>query len=599
MRLSSGIVANASEAIAYLGTALVQTIFSGHVEATLHGMRLPRVAWLGTNASAGLASSPIGQELLGGGNATEVPSAPEGPHLLVPVMLGFAVLFLLLLSLLDSQRRKETEEQLDIPSRGGSLPEWSTFGILALTSYRFYTGFLGATWMPYLLAMEGANLMGERQPLFMGSAKLIYGLSVMLNPIFGLLADQLGDFGVWTGRHAFVIVGVGSAGLGIYGCLVAAHVGSIPWYLLSTTLWMFGEAIADVTTEVLVPELLPPSQYEFSSSLRGLNFVLGGLVGYILLLFSRDLHYNWIYYAYLVVMFLTAAVTLLFLNMQDKSASRSQAGRRPALPLRELFIQAYVLPTRIRGGFPRACLCIFVFSLGASPIFFLLLLVRDIIGIGNGSALQWHFALISIAFYVSAAAAAVLPALSVKTQQSIGSHIESSLEGGAEAAAGGPSNDPLRLQQENEVVRTRWRSMILWTVAFGMFLPLIPLDAFWQTVELRMNFFYLVAILIGGAFGSVYCKFQECTWSLLPEDSDAANALGFASMCKLLGVGVGNFVGGVILNSFVGSDSSAEARSALFYGYLIQCSLCSTLVLLSAYGVHTVAEMAMATKKVS
>merc|ERR1719410_2822422 len=74
-----------------------------------------------------------------------------------------------------SQEAVENEEQ------------WSLVRIIGLCALRFYTGFLSATWLPYLLAMEGQALFGNRQALFMGIAKLIYGVSILLNPIFGLL----------------------------------------------------------------------------------------------------------------------------------------------------------------------------------------------------------------------------------------------------------------------------------------------------------------------------------------------------------------------------------------------------------------------------
>merc|ERR1719215_1807749 len=148
------------------------------------------------------------------------------------------------------------------------LQTWSKVGILCLTSYRFYTGFLSATWMPYLLAMEGRALLGPKQSFFMGTAKLIYGMSIMMNPMFGLVGDQMALVSHWSGRRLFILVGVAAGGLGIYGCMVAAQIGSVSWYLAAVVLWMLGEAMADVTTETLVPELLPRSQYVVGATLR-------------------------------------------------------------------------------------------------------------------------------------------------------------------------------------------------------------------------------------------------------------------------------------------------------------------------------------------
>merc|ERR1719291_716157 len=197
---------------------------------------------------------------------------------------------------------------------GQPLAEWPIVAIVALTSYRFYTGFLSSTWSTYLLAMEGRHLMENRQSVFMGTAKLIYGLSILLNPIFGLLGDHMAVMSHWSGRRLFLLVGVGSGGLGIYGCLVAASTDNVEWYMAATVLWMLGEAMADVTTETLVPELLPKSQYEISSNIRALNFLLGGLAGYVCLIVFRHISYDWLYYGYLLVMIACAFLTLCFIN---------------------------------------------------------------------------------------------------------------------------------------------------------------------------------------------------------------------------------------------------------------------------------------------
>merc|ERR1719282_903246 len=105
--------------------------------------------------------------------------------------------------------------------------------------------------------------------------------------MFGLVGDHTAVMSHWSGRRLFVLLGVGSSSLGIYGCVAAANIGSVWWYLAGVVLWMLGEAMADVTTETLVPELLPRTQYEISSALRSLNFLLGGLAGYGALIIFR------------------------------------------------------------------------------------------------------------------------------------------------------------------------------------------------------------------------------------------------------------------------------------------------------------------------
>ena len=61
---------------------------------------------------------------------------------------------------------------------------------------------------------------------------------------------------------------------------VAAQLGTPPWYLVVTVLGMLGETAVDRTTETLVPELVPRSQFDLAGSTRVLSFLLGGLSGY-------------------------------------------------------------------------------------------------------------------------------------------------------------------------------------------------------------------------------------------------------------------------------------------------------------------------------
>mmetsp|Transcript_139197 Transcript_139197/g.388397 ORF Transcript_139197/g.388397 Transcript_139197/m.388397 type:complete len:648 (-) Transcript_139197:81-2024(-) len=539
--------------------------------------------------------------------------------LLVPVLLGFALVILIVSSLVATgnwkredtgaeqmagsteEREPRFEEAPASPMSVPTLHKWSVAGIVALTSYRFYTGFLSATWMPYLLAMEGHQLMGHRQSIFMGSAKLIYGTSILLNPMFGLMGDQMAVVSHWSGRRLFVLLGVGAGGLGIYGCVVAAQIESVWWYLAATVLWMLGEAMADVTTETLVPELLPRSQYELSSAIRALNFLLGGLVGYGALIAFRHFHYSWLYYGYLLVMIVCAFFTLCFINTDDLGGV-SRPNRRKETSLSALVTQAYYLPAQLDGGFPKACLCLFVFSLGSAPMFFLLLMVRDIIGIKEHVTMQMHFSLLSIAFFVSAALASVMGAAAAGAGGGDGGapsppESRAAAEGGAAAgpeAGAGSATAPTEDKAANrEALISRWRLMVLSTILFGAVAAAIPLVGLMPTVDSRKVAFYVVAILFGFSFGSVYARFQECTWSLLPSGVDVANAMGYAAMCKLAGVGIGNFFAGIILDCSALSSEDSDAGYSLT-GYLIMCFICAGVVLLSGYLAHGVSQVALA-----
>jgi len=442
---------------------------------------------------------------------------------------------------------------------------------MCLTSYRFYTGFLSATWMPYLLAMEGHALIGPKQSFFMGTAKLIYGMSIMMNPMFGLVGDQMAVVSHWSGRRVFILLGVAAGGLGIYGCIVAAQIGSVGWYLAAIVLWMLGEAMADVTTETLVPELLPRSQYDIGGSIRAVNFLLGGLVGYATLIVFRHWHYSWLYYGYMLVMLACAFLTLCFIPTDDLVAKRPK--QRKGLVMNKLVEQAYLLPARMEGGFPKACLCLFVFSLGTAPMFFLLLMVRDLIGIQNHMAMQLQFSIISIIFFISAALVNVLGKFITPSTDEESTNTNRPV---AEAEAGaGTAHDPQTSSQNREAVVLRWRLMVYSTVFFGAVAAAMPVVGLLPNITFRTASFYAIALLFGAAFGTVYSRFQECTWSLLPPGVDIANAMGFAAMSKLAGVGIGNFLAGIILDICASHGHSMS-------GYFIMCTLCASVVLYSA-----------------
>jgi len=507
--------------------------------------------------------------------------------LLMPVLLGFAMLFLMMSSITDWVRRMRGQGAVAAGGPGAvalqapgatkpALHEWSKLAIFAVTSFRFYTGFLSATWMPYLLAMEGHQLMGERQSVFMGSAKLIYGMTIMLNPMFGLVGDQLAVVSHWSGRRLFVLVGVGSAGLGIYGCVVAAQLESTPWYLVATVLWMLGEAMADVTTEAVVPELIPRSQYEVASAIRAQNFLLGGLVGYVALIVFRSFHYSWIYYGYLIVMLVCAFLTLSFIDAGDLAGQ--QRDRDEEVSLSAFLTQAYYMPSRIQGGFPKACLCMFVFSSGSAPMFFLLLMVRDIVGIKDPTDLQIQFSAISIVFFISAAASTVLGA--ILAGPSSGTTSSDTTQG---ANATEAEEQDTQRRAERDQIRSRWWLMVMSTLCFAMVITIIPFLGLISGLHNRTVGFYIFAIAFGFGFGSVYARFQECTWSLLPKGIDVANAMGWAAMCKNAGIGLGNFFVGFILDYFRDGPKAYSLP-----GYFVMCAFCCFVVFLTAFLAHQI-----------
>jgi len=471
----------------------------------------------------------------------------------------------------------ESVDQHSPSSDNGSLrplPERSLSVIVLLTSYRFYTGFLGATWVPFLIAREGSSIIQGASVLstasFMGIAKLIYGFSILLNPFWGLLSDKLAATAPWGGRSVFLLAGVSLAGIGIYGAKVASESHDIAWYLGATTLWMLGEAMADITSETVAPELLPPSQYNLASSVRSMHHLVGALTGYIALIVAAagGLHWRWLYVAYLGLMFLIAVPTVVCMrSLQDRNWT-PRAGRSHTGPILASLFEAYVAPTRYAGGFPRACMCMGVFCLGTGPLFFTLLMLHDLVGLDDDKTQQLHFSCVSITFLLGACITAIwsgLPDEEEPVQQSsrrrgrqssndagtTSALSESSDEGDAANHAGGgdAGAGPLPLGQLG-LSSSRWALMFWSIISFGVVCCVMPTVSLLRTAHMRLMSFYIVAFFLGLAFGSTYSRFQACTWSLLPPHVDIANAMGFAAVAKLTGVGLGNFIAGFVLDGF-------------------------------------------------
>jgi len=429
-------------------------------------------------------------------------------------------------------------------------PLWAIGG---LTIYRFYTGFLSATWLPYLLAMEGAELWRDNQALFMGIAKLIYGASILLTPLFGLLGDQVSMKSHALGRRLFIRLGVMVAAAGIFACHWAAPRGHFWAFGIGLLVWRVGEGLLDVTIEAICPEMLPPEQFEISSAIRASMFLIGGLMGYVMIAVFAHVHYSWLYHGYLVMMFACAVPPLLLISHDSPriAARRASLSQQPFL---QSCIDAYVRPSQFQGGFPLACVCIFVFSCGSAPMFFLLLMLRDLVGIQERISLQMHFSLISTDFFLSAAVAAALNAV---------------------LAPRAPKT-PGRTSAFTEVRANSFRVTAASVIGFGVAALLMPFVYLFPTQEARINAFYIISALLGATFGCCYARFQDCTWQLLPPNVETANAMGFSTMWKLLGAGLGNFAAGLVLDFFqdptVGvSDDKAALIGYSKFGYIAVC----------------------------
>lgn len=517
----------------------------------------------------------------------------------MPVFFGLGMLTVFLCAIIDFRSRSRADPESGFQSQGeagqGSSvgqrsisvdtgfptepPERSLLVIVLLTSYRFYTGFLGATWVPFLIAKEGETLLSNGALLsvasFMGICKLIYGFSIFLNPFFGLLSDKLAASSPWGGRSAFLLAGVGLAGMGIYGAKNASESGDMVWYLVSSCLWMLGEAMADISTETVAPVMLPPSQYDKASSTKTVLHLIGGLSGYLCLMAAAvgELHWHWLYVTYLVLMLLFSLPTAACVWSLQGGTWSPPSGRGHTGPVLASLFEAYIAPTRYAGGFPRACYAAGIFCLGTGPLFFTWLMLHDLVGLKSAKEQQMHFAGVSMTFLLAACITAVWsgmerrpePAQPPSRRQSAGAAEASSgssgeeesprrATGGAGAVSGsgdagaGPSVPAAT--PNTQLSDLRWTHMFWSVMAYGLTCCVIPTVSLAPSQDAGLMLFYVISFFLGLTFGSVYSRFQACTWSLIPPHADIGNAMGFAAVTKCAGVGIGNFAAGLILDGF-------------------------------------------------
>jgi len=227
---------------------------------------------------------------------------------------------------------------------------------------------LSATWLPYLLAMEGQYLWPEQQSIFMGLAKLIYGVTILTNPVIGLIGDQATSLSHAVGRRLFVRAGISLSALGMFICILAGRNHAFLSFLAGILIWRLGEALNDVTTEALIPEMVPQSQFQLASAVKACSYLLGGLFGLMLLFILSEVDFRWLYFAYLAGM-LISSVPPLFLLDQDRPLNSCEKSKLRDAHFLASLLQAYTNPMAIPGGFPLASVSVFLFNLSSAPYF--------------------------------------------------------------------------------------------------------------------------------------------------------------------------------------------------------------------------------------
>jgi len=373
----------------------------------------------------------------------------------------------------------------------------------------------------------------------MGIAKLIYGITVCMNPMFGLIGDMLAEYCEGSARRLWILLGIVFSAFGILICLWAGPRHDFITYMAGIALWRLGESLNDVTTEAIVPDLVPTKQFGIASAIKAASFVAGGLAGYIALYFLAALHYTWCYYAYLACMFLTALPSLLLLN-RDLPAKPNKF--REGNTFSQNMSQAYIVPLSMEGGFPEISLAIFVMSCGTAPMFFFLLIIRDLLGVHNEVALSKDFAIGSILFFLGATVATAIDVVwGGRT--------------GPQSRLSATDDVPLEVKQEKlqewerEKVK-RLRVLVWLSMIFALSVVVLPLCQFLPTLTERFEVFYPLTAIFGLTFGLGYSRFQDATWRVLPQDCDMSNTMGFNVMARNFGLGVGNFGFGTLLEAF-------------------------------------------------
>lgn len=422
--------------------------------------------------------------------------------------------------------------------------------LVGLCCFRFYSGLLMCTWLPFVLAEEGAMLMPMHESMFMGIGKLILACAMVLCPIFGLLNDQ--TVHPWGRRRAWFIWGIGLLMIGIVGCAWASEQKSPYVYLIATTIWCFGEALAETTTEALVPDLVSVEDYLRAASARGILFMLGGFCGYGAIIVQATVvraNQSVFYMYYLVVIFITAPFVVAYATpneaeikaIDDYVARENARGRAEHEPLvgdlreqvpgdqqavsdieaaersKSYFQRCYVECLNASPEFRLTSLATFTLAMSCTGMMFILLIVRDVVGLHDAAQIEYHMAAGSLVLLSSA----VLMSLLIGV---IG--IDS--------------------QRQTAV-------LLVFCVFFTLSEFAIACVIFIPTQHGRLVFLYGVGAVKGAAFGGIYNIMQPVTWEFIPEmwrsgTGSVSRAMSWISVCRSVGVGVGNFIGGFILD---------------------------------------------------
>jgi len=177
-------------------------------------------------------------------------------------------------------------------------------------------------------------------------------------------------------------------------------------YVVGIFIWRLGEALNDVNQEALIPDMVSEKQFQLASACKsGLSF-LGGILGYVLIWLFAFMRFTWIYYAYVLLLFICAAPPLLLCSTD----SAPYAGQRQSAQGEHeagVLTRAYLVPLTYSSSYTRMCLAGLLWNACTAPLYFILLIVRDVVGVTDERALQHDFSVASFSFCLTAALCSV------------------------------------------------------------------------------------------------------------------------------------------------------------------------------------------------
>lgn len=541
----------------------------------------------------------------------------------IVAFLGIASIVYLAPAMHVKNKSNELAEHL----RVSHYPPVSLGALLLITSYRFYTGFLASTWLPFLIARESDRLASTHQGGYMGLCKCIYGVTAAMTPLLGLLSDRIGSTPV-MGRSPFIIVGSLIGCTGVIWCKVASMRMEPYFFLFAIGVWMLGEAIADSTAETAVVDLVPPSQYDLAGSVRSFHFITGigtGLVGLLVAPYVFT-GYTWLYVSYFVLMIVcsmsTSVITIIIRHRRQHPAPLAQASEEPLPNAQEttaaccsssssstgapatteanaprtiaiIILEAYVAPLTYSGHYLQALLAFFVLSCGMAPMYLTLLAVRDLDGVTDPDSQQFYFGAVSLIFFVAAGASSVIcTAVSVSmsnpadaSASSVQAIAETTVEAPIPVKSMSEVPDPPVSEVKVPAVGAkpfkkdkRWLLLMISTLLYAAVCAFLPAVALPASLHHRLMLHCLLSIFLGISFGVAYANIQILTWIMIPEEAELGNALGFVSLTKVMGIGISSIMAGLVLDLFLTPDHKSTIT-----GWAVMSWACVGLLVASAY----------------